>query len=326
MKHDVDIYCKKCEKCFRVNSKTTKDAPPLHPIPVPSKVWSLVGIDMIGPLQESAKGNKYIVAATDHFSKWTEAAGVPNKSAECVADFIFNTICRHGCMDALISDQGREFINQVIDKLLEKLQVHHRISSPYHPQTNGQRERDNRTLKSILCKLVNDECDNWDDLIPGALFAYHTSVHKSTRVTPFEVMYGRKAKLPLDIQQDAVDKNFDDMDCANADTVAEILEKTHKLHSQVGGNIKTAQATQKEMYDKKHNSHKPLIIGSKVYIKNSRRIHRMGAKLEPLWIGPYEVFEILDKGRARLKNLKTGQKLRNVYHAANLKVKFYPEF
>ncbi len=156
MKKDVHQYVKDCEKCFVLTPKISKGAPPLSSIPVPGKVWSLVGIDMIGPLQETSNGNKYIVAATDHFSKWTEAAAVPDKSAKSVANFLYSIVCRHGCMETLISDQGREFVNSIIDCLMEHFQTDHCISSAYHPQTNGQRERDNRTLKESLSKLVND--------------------------------------------------------------------------------------------------------------------------------------------------------------------------
>ena len=120
-------------------------------------------------------------------------------TAKCVADFLYYVVCRLGC--TLISDQGREFVNKVIDFLLESLQTEHRISSAYHPQTNGQRERDNRTLKSASSKLVNDQCDDWDIHIPGVLCAYHTSKHALTNCTPFQVMYDRIAKLPIDISK-----------------------------------------------------------------------------------------------------------------------------
>ena len=126
-----------------------------------------------GPLQESSQGNKYITAITDHFSKWTEAAALPQKTVDTVADFLYTTVCMLGCMDTLIRDKGREFVNSVMDPILERMSTEHRISLAYHPQTNGQRERDNRTLKEALAKLVNDECNNWDTLIPGVLLAYN---------------------------------------------------------------------------------------------------------------------------------------------------------
>jgi hypothetical protein len=88
-----------------------------------------IGIDMIGPLQETSSGNKYIVAAIDHFSKLTEATAVPDKSAKSIATFLCSVICRLGCVDNLISDQGREFVNLIIDNLMELFQNDHIISS-----------------------------------------------------------------------------------------------------------------------------------------------------------------------------------------------------
>ena len=124
MKSAVEEYVKSCAKCFAVNPKVSCDDPPLNPIPVPARIWSLVGIDIIGPLQESSQGNKYIVAIT---------AALPQKTAARVSDFLYTTVCRLGCMDTLISDQGREFVNSVVDHLLERMSTEHRISSAYHP-------------------------------------------------------------------------------------------------------------------------------------------------------------------------------------------------
>ena len=98
-------------------------------------------------------------------------------------------------MDSLISDQGREFTSKVIDNLTNELEIDHRISSAYHPQTNGQRERDNRTLKEMLQKTTNENGSNWDKQLDSVMFAYRTSVHASTKHTPFEVVFGRKSRL-----------------------------------------------------------------------------------------------------------------------------------
>ena len=201
MKNDVKEYVKACLKCFISNPKVSKEAPSLNPIPVQAKIWSLVGIYIIGPLQETTIGNKYIVAITDYFSKWSEAAALPDKRAKSVAQFLYSVVCRLGCMDSLISDQGCEFVNKVIDNLMDRFQTDHRIASAYHPQSNGQRERDNRTLKAALIKLVNDQANDWDQYIPDILFAYHTSIHALMKCTPFEVMYGRTAKLPIDLNE-----------------------------------------------------------------------------------------------------------------------------
>nr|KAG5696072.1 hypothetical protein BaRGS_017184 [Batillaria attramentaria] len=156
MKQEVEDYCRSCCVCQNMNACRKKPAAPLHPIPVPKKKWSLVGMDIIGPLQVTDRGNQYIVALTDHFTKFPVAKAIPCKSSEEVARFMYETICIFGAFDSLITDQGREFINFALDILTDRFNINHRISSAYHPETNGQRERDNRTLKDTLAKLPFD--------------------------------------------------------------------------------------------------------------------------------------------------------------------------
>ena len=91
-------------------------------------------------------------------------------------------------------------MNEILDYLLDILQTEHRISSAYHPQTNEQRERDNRILKSAFTKLVNVRGDDWDMYnIPRMLFAYHISIHACTTCAPFQAIYFRSSKLTIDL-------------------------------------------------------------------------------------------------------------------------------
>ena len=99
--------------------------------------------------------------------------------------------CRYGCTKVLISDQGREFVNQVSHFLFSMTKTEHRISSAYHPQTNGLVERFNQTIQRSLVKVVNKNQTDWDIKLEVVLFAYRTSQQKSTGLTPFELMYCR---------------------------------------------------------------------------------------------------------------------------------------
>ena len=114
-------------------------------------VRTAVGINMIGPLQETLNGNKYTVGVTDHFSKWTEATGVPDKSAMSVTTFLYSVICCLGRTSTLISNQGLEFVNSIIDNLMERLQIHHRISRANHLQMAS----------------LNKTIEHWNNLLPN---------------------------------------------------------------------------------------------------------------------------------------------------------------
>ena len=100
---------------------------------------------------------------------------MPIKEAKHVAEFLYKMILRHGSPLEIISDQGREFCNQLVDQLEELTGFKRKITSAYHPQSNGLDEHFNQTLKAQLQKLVNDHQDNWDELLDNLLFAYRSS-------------------------------------------------------------------------------------------------------------------------------------------------------
>ena len=100
-------------------------------------------------------------------------------------------MCRFGCVKVVISDQGREFVNKLNKELFHLTGTDHCISSAYHPQTNGLVERFNQTIQRALVKLIRKEQDDWDMYTDGVLFGYRTSVQKSTKQSPFELMFLR---------------------------------------------------------------------------------------------------------------------------------------
>ena len=116
---DVRRHVEACDKCQRVNSKFVRDEPVLHPVPVPNGAWRQVGMDLIGPLPTTSSGNRYIFELTDYFSKWPEAIPIQSKTAGHVMEALYSVICRHGAMECLITDQGREFVNELKNDLIK---------------------------------------------------------------------------------------------------------------------------------------------------------------------------------------------------------------
>lgn len=258
MTNDVHEYCKSCDTCQRVNPKMTKQRPELHPIPV-TDIWNQIGIDLVGPLPETVRGNKYIVTVTDYFSKWPEAAPLPDKTALGVADFLYSLFCRHGWPSIVLSDQGREFVNEVSRCLFERTGVEHRISSPYHPQTNGLDERTNQTLVKSLVKL-SSSTEDWDIHIEAALYAYRISRHDSSRYSPFFLLYNRYPRKAIDYELATTKSETQSPDDVPSpeereDIIQKLLELRGHYHERARTNIKKAQEKQKEHYDAKHDCH-----------------------------------------------------------------------
>src|SRR5205807_941289 len=158
----------------------------------------MIGIDFVGPLEKTRRGNRYILVTTDYLTKWPEAKAMKDATATNVVKFIYEVIiCRHGCPKIILSDRGTHFRNKLVEELCEKFKIKHKLSAPYHPQTNGLVERFNRTLCESLAKVSEKE-NQWDEHIEQVLFAYRTTKHSTTKRIPFFMTYGREAILPID--------------------------------------------------------------------------------------------------------------------------------
>ena len=108
-------------------------------------------------------------------TKWPVASATPAADANTVVEFIYeNIICRHGCPNYILSDQGSHFRNKVVDGLMNKFEINYLLSTPYHSQTNGLVERFNKTLCESIAKTTED-LQEWDTVINSVLFAYRTA-------------------------------------------------------------------------------------------------------------------------------------------------------
>ena len=167
-------------------------------IPVPSIVMKQVVVDICN-LPE-VDGYRHVTVLTDYFSKWSEAKPTKYKSAPTIAQFLYEVMCRYGCFEIQINDQGREFVNEVCKQLYELTGVEQRVTSAYHPQANGLVERQNRTIKNSLVKVFQDNHEMWPQINEGILFAHRVSRHSSTKYSPFMLMYNREPVLPIDVK------------------------------------------------------------------------------------------------------------------------------
>ena len=133
---EVREFVRGCPRCQLCNASNKVPPSTLHPVPV-HDIFHRWGIDLIGPLCETAKGKKYIVVATEYLTKWPEVKAVRNKSADSVHSFLMKLVFRFGPCAVLLHDQGREFCNELVEGLCQRLGISDARTLAYHPQTNG---------------------------------------------------------------------------------------------------------------------------------------------------------------------------------------------
>ncbi len=136
---------------------------------------------------------------SDIFSGWPEVYPIPDKSAQSVARVILHEyIPRHSCPLTLLSDNGTEFVNSVIDHICSELKIYRVKSSIYHPEGNSKVERLHRVLNDMISKQIDRDPESWEDAIPAALTAIRTCPNASNKFSPFFLQNGRDPILPLD--------------------------------------------------------------------------------------------------------------------------------
>jgi transposase InsO family protein len=310
MNNDIKKWIKTCIKCqLTICGKTATE--PLHPlVPVPAfHRWSL---DFIGQLPLTQKGNRWILLAIDHTTKWPIARVAQNATHEFVAKFVYEEIVLNfGCPVEIITDRGNNFTTTMLNSYFKLIGIKHVLTSAYHPRSNGAIERFNRLFGGMLAKYVGDNAINqWDEYVDRALFACRVRQHRATGKSPFYMVYGVEAKLPGD---ELIPIIHDDEENTITDRVQEInqlVQQRDIVHQRLDSNA----IKMKNYYDRQLKDHVDrLQMNDWVLLHNENR-----KKFQPHWIGPYKIKKICPLGTYQLEDVK-GQVKVDLVHRDMLK-------
>ena len=283
---DIREAVKKCEACQHRNTPVPVPQAPLGTIkseyPFQRLSW-----DIMGPLPATSCGNKYILVVTDLFSKWVEAFPLAVTDSITLARILTDeVICRYGVPESLHSDQGANFVSEVMQSLCAQLGIKRTQTSVYHPEGNGQVERFNRTLEAMLSKVVEEHQKDWDCHLQKVLFAFRTAVHESTGYTPLFVMSGRSPNLPIDVLLGRAQTQGQEL----PDYVRKMQSSLKSAFSVVRQRLHKAHQRQKQLKDQAIAGD-AFQVGDRVWLFVPAIKKGQTRKFSSLWRGPYTIID-----------------------------------
>ena len=280
MNRDIQEHIDHCRRCL-LFKKSPSDIAPLVNITT-CQPFELLCIDFL-TLDRSKGGIENVLVITDHFTRFAHAIPTRNQSARTTAEALLTFFNDFGYPQRLHSDQGANFCSKIIKEICNLAGITKSRTSPYHAMGNGQCERFNRTLISMIGTLDQDLKSDWKKHIQHLVYAYNCTVHKSTGYTPFELMFGgRVGILPGDLQFGIASEK---KDMKFIENLKDRIQKTQETAKHI---IKNAQETQKQQYDLTAKG-TVLHTGDRVLVKVVKFDGRH--KLEDKW--EHDVYKVL---------------------------------
>jgi hypothetical protein len=253
----------------------------------------------------SPEGNRYVQVMTDAYTKVVELDAIPNKSAETVARSFFEKwICRYSVPCQLISDNGKEYCNQVMDCLCDLLGIKHKTTTAYHPASNSSAESFNRSMKKYLTAMLdNDKTLEWEAQLPMLQLSYNTHVHQSTLESPFWLTYHMDPRLPyFDLEKPKP--------LYNASYSPSVFHSLSETHKRVHAEQWKARELRETYYNRKAKE-RSFDVGDRVLFYSNATPKNVNEKFYKHWQGPYTItqkfsplnYEIKLSARAKPKTV-----------------------
>ena len=257
---DVKEFVKQCHTC-NVSTRKNKPPPvPRRPIPAPRQPGELVQMDLMGPVRTRKYPKAFLLVIVDALTRYMVVKAIPNKEPSQVALQLLDYASNLGTPKRILTDNGREFRNQVEEELARLLNIHRSTTSNYHPQCNGLVENMNKTVQEAIRKAMTEaKKDNryFEEYLPSLQFDYNTNVHEVTQIAPFEAMFGYPARHSLWPDFSGILEPADNPLLSPMDRIGRHVQHVRDIQQLAKSRTDEFRETQKERFNEKVGARSP---------------------------------------------------------------------
>ena len=274
-------YVKTCVSCQRIKDGKEVGKAPIGTLPAKSR-FDTLSIDLWQAGSISRNGYKYVLTVVDAFTKWAFAIPIRDKKAATVAYALYERVFSvFGFPNRIHSDQGKEFVNEILSALCALFGIDKTRTTAYHPQGNAFAERIHQFFGKALSAYVRAEQDDWDLYLPAIQLAYNSAKHDSTLFTPSELMFGREIRAPGFLSEEDIPAE------SLPDFVINLRRRLNHAQLLVLTDLEAARL--KKAHSQEHIELSKFEDGQQVMLYIPHVKPGAAVKLTPHWSGPYKV-------------------------------------
>lgn len=317
MRRSITQHVKECIECQRFKPSNHKPSGLLQ-TPIQNQRFEVLAMDLFGPLPETTDGFRWIFVIEDTSTRWVELFPLQTATAEiCARTLVDEIILRYGTPRRVISDNGSQFVGEVMQAVAYCLGFKQVLTPSYHPEANPV-ERKNRDIKTQLAILTTESHTAWKDHLPSIRFAMNSTVSAATGHTPAFLTFGRELRTPDDVQRDLrgiIEK------APFVPQITPYLKVFSKVLARIRDGVYQEQDRSKLSADKRRIPGPNYEIGDKVLVETHTLSNAKAAyttKFAPKRDGPYVIVKRVSPSTFQIASMPTPDIPLGTYHTSAL--------